>query len=124
PLKRRFVAERLYQKYVGHDNNRDYYMNTQNETININRQLYIDWIPQILYNHHQTGPTGTVLFCPPFRDPASFFFDPMMMIGVDQVGAAMHARFISENKPGATTRGGTNYSTWYNGGLRTTAYFH
>ena len=51
---------RLYQKYVGHDNNRDFYMMNQPESVNINRQLYREWFPQIVYNHHQTGPTGTM----------------------------------------------------------------
>jgi hypothetical protein len=124
PTKRRYTPERLYQKYVGHDNNRDFYMSTQAETRNINTQLYLEWVPQILYNHHQSGPAGTVLFCPPFRDPASYLYDPLLMIGVDQVGAAMHARFAVENKPGATTREGASFSVWYNGGLRTTANYH
>lgn len=124
PTKRRYTPERLYQKYVGHDNNRDFYMSTQAETKNINTQLYLEWVPQILYNHHQSGPAGTVLFCPPFRDPASYLYDPLLMIGVDQVGAAMHARFAVENKPGATTREGASFSVWYNGGLRTTANYH
>ncbi len=124
PTKRRYTPERLYQKYVGHDNNRDFYMSTQAETKNINRQLYLEWVPQILYNHHQSGPAGTVLFCPPFRDPASYLYEPLLMIGVDQVGAAMHARFAREGKPGATTREGASFSVWYNGGLRTTANYH
>jgi hypothetical protein len=115
---------RLYQKYIGHDNNRDSYMSTQPETSNMNRVLYQEWFPQILYNHHQTGPTGTVLFAPPFRDPFNYVFDPLVPVGIDLVGAAMHQRFAAEGKPGATTRRGANYSTWWNGGLRTTAYFH
>src|ERR671912_1713715 len=65
---------RLYQKYIGHDNNRDFYMSAQNESININQQLYHEWFPQIIYNHHQTGPTGTILFAPPFRDPANYVY--------------------------------------------------
>ena len=36
----------------------------------------------------------------------------------------MHDRFVAESKPGVTTRSGASYSTWWNGGLRTTAYFH
>jgi len=44
--------------------------------------------------------------------------------GIDLVGAAMHNRFLAEDKPGATSRSGTLYSTWWNGGLRTTVYFH
>ena len=59
----------LYQKYAGHDNNRDFYMSALAETTNINRVLYREWFPQIVYNHHQTGPSGTVLYAPPFRDP-------------------------------------------------------
>ena len=49
---------RLYQKYIGHDNNRDFFASTQPETENINRVLYHEWFPQILYNHHQSGPAG------------------------------------------------------------------
>jgi hypothetical protein len=115
---------RLYQKYIGHDNNRDFYANTQAETKNMNRVLYHEWFPQIVYNHHQSGPPGTVLFCPPFRDPFNYNIDPLVINGIDAVGAAMMQRFLTENKPGATTRSGARYSTWFNGGLRTTTYFH
>ena len=111
----------LYQKYVGHDNNRDFYMMNQPETTNINRVLYREWFPQIVYNHHQTGPPGTVMFSPPFRDPFNYNYDPLVVSELDQVGAAMHARFDAEGKPGVTTRSGSNYSTWWNGGLRTIA---
>lgn len=125
PLKRSYASiPRLYQKYIGHDNNRDFYLSSQPESEAINRVFYHEWFPQIVYNHHQTGPAGTVLFAPPFRDPFNYTFDPMVVAGIDLVGAAMHSRFVAENKPGATTRTGTGYSTWWNGGLRTTVYFH
>ena len=115
---------RLYQKYVGHDNNRDSYMSTQPETINMNRIMYREWFPQIMYNHHQTGPTGLVVFVPPFRDPPNYNFDPLLIIGIEQVGAAMHARLIAEDKPGSGMRNVSSYSTWFNGNVRTTGYFH
>lgn len=115
---------RLYQKYIGHDDNRDFYMSTQPETEAINRVFFHEWFPQIVYNHHQTGPAGTVMFAPPFRDPFNFNFDPLIPIGIDLVAAAMHNRFLAENKPGVTMRSGSSYSTWWNGGLRTTVYFH
>ncbi|MBW3571246.1 MAG: peptidase [Gemmatimonadetes bacterium] len=115
---------RLYQKYIGHDNNRDFYASTQAETENMNRVMYHQWFPQIVYNHHQTGPTGTVMFAPPFRDPFNYVYDPLVLTGIDMVGSAMHNRFVAERKPGVTTRRGANYSTWWNGGLRTTTYFH
>jgi hypothetical protein len=115
---------RPYQKYVGHDNNRDFYLSSQAETTNMNRVLYREWFPQIVLDHHQTSPSGTVMFAPPFRDPFNYVFDPLIPVGVELVGAAMHARFAAEGKPGVTMRRGSNYSSWWNGGLRTTAYFH
>jgi hypothetical protein len=115
---------RLYQKYVGHDNNRDFYLSAQPESTNMNRVLYHEWVPQIMYNHHQTGPAGTVMFAPPFRDPFNYNFDPLIPSQLDLVGAAMHSRFAAEGKPGVTTRKGASYSVWWNGGLRTTVYFH
>ena len=125
PLKRTLNGlPRLYQKYTGHDDNRDFYMSTQAETINMNRVLYKEWFPQIVYNHHQAGPAGTVMFAPPFRDPFNYVFDPLIPAGIDLLGAAIHGRFAAEAKPGVTMRSGSTYSTWWNGGLRTTAYFH
>ena len=127
PTKRKLGfndVPRLWQKYIGHDNNRDFYMSNMKESTNMNTILYREWFPQIMYNHHQTGPAGTVLFAPPFRDPFNYNYDPLVPMELNLVGAAMHSRFAAENKPGATMRSGAAYSTWYNGGLRTTTYFH
>ena len=115
---------RLYQKYIGHDNNRDFFASTQAETENMNRVMYREWFPQIMYNHHQTGPAGTVMFAPPFRDPFPYEVDPLARTGLEMVGAVMHNRFIAEDKRGVTMRSGAGYSAWWNGGLRTTAYYH
>ncbi|MRX76449.1 peptidase [Pedobacter petrophilus] len=114
----------LYEKYAGHDNNRDFFMLNLKETQNIGRQLFIEWIPQIMYNHHQAGPAGTVVAGPPYRDPFNYVFDATLLTSLDAVGAAMHTRLNVEGKPGYTQRGGSVFSTWYNGGLRTTTYFH
>jgi hypothetical protein len=124
--QRRSTAQipRLYEKYAGHDNNRDFYMSNLPESTNMNRVMYLEWFPQIMYNHHQTGPAGTVMFAPPFRDPFNYNFDPIVPAELDLVGAAMATRFNVEGKPGVTSRKGSSYSTWWNGGLRTMAYFH
>ena len=114
----------LYQKYAGHDNNRDFFMLNLKESQNIARQLFIDWNPQIMYNHHQTAPAGAVVAGAPYRDPFNYVFDPLLMSGIDALGAAMSSRLNAENKPGYTAKGGSVFSTWYNGGLRTTTYFH
>jgi hypothetical protein len=87
PKAREFsTLPRLYQKYIGHDNNRDYYMSAMSETTNINRILFREWYPQIVYNHHQTGPAGTVVFVPPFRDPFNYNYDPLIMSTLNEVG--------------------------------------
>lgn len=115
---------RLYEKYAGHDNNRDFFMANLRETQNMNRQLYIEWLPQIMYNHHQAGPAGSIVAGAPYRDPFNYVFDPLLMTSIDAVGAAMVNRLNVEGKPGYTQRDGSSFSTWYNGGLRTTTYFH
>ena len=115
---------RLWQKYVGHDNNRDFFMMNMKETQNMSRQQYVDWMPQIIYNHHQAGPAGSVLAGPPYRDPFNYVFDPLIVTSIDAVGAAMNNRLNLERKPGYTQRAGSQFSTWWNGGLRTTPYFH
>jgi hypothetical protein len=124
-LKRSYRAlPRQYQKYVGHDNNRDFYMMNMKETQNMSRQQYVDWLPQIIYNHHQTGPAGSVLAGPPYRDPFNYVYDPLVITSLDAVGAAMNNRLNVEGKPGYTQRAGSVFSTWWNGGLRTTPYYH
>lgn len=115
---------RLYEKYAGHDNNRDFYMLNLKESQNIGRQLFVEWLPQIMYNHHQAGPAGSVVAGAPYRDPFNYVFDPLIITGLDAIGAAMQNRLNAENKPGYTSKAGSVFSTWYNGGLRTTTYFH
>lgn len=125
PEKREFATlPRLYQKYVGHDNNRDSYMSAMKETQNVNRVLFRTWYPQIIYNQHQTGPDGMVVFVPPFRDPFNFNYDPIVMAELNEVGFSMHSRLISEGKAGSGTRSAARYSTWHNGMERSVSYFH
>jgi len=124
PKKRNLNIPRLYEKYIGHDNNRDFYMTNTKESTNMSRQLFVEWFPQIMYNHHQRGPEGSVLAGPPYRDPFNYVFDPLMITGIDALGAAMDSRLNVENKPGYTRLTGSSFSTWYNGGLRTTTQFH
>ena len=114
----------LYEKYGGHDNNRDFYAANLAETRNMNRVMYREWFPQIVYNHHQTGPAGAVMFIPPCRDPYNYNIDPMVIGGVEALGTAVVLRSLEEGKPGVTMRTGAGYSTWFNGGLSTACQFH
>ncbi len=114
----------LYQRYIGHDNNRDFYVCNQLEAQNVNRVFYREWCPQIVYNHHQSAPSNTIIFTPPFRDPHNYLVDPMVVRGIEIVSAHMNQRFAAEGKPGVISRSGAPYSGWWNGGLRSTNYFH
>src|SRR4051812_1813309 len=82
PLKRSMNGlPRLYAKYVGHDDNRDFYMSNMKQSTNMNRQLFLECFPQIMYNPPQTVPAGAVFFIPPFRDPFNYNFDPLVPLG-------------------------------------------
>lgn len=122
--RRNMSIPRLYQKYVGHDNNRDFYMMNMKEATNVSLQLFVEWLPQVIYNHHQTSPAGTIVAGPPYRGPFNHVFDPLLITSIDGVGSAMINRLNQEGKPGYTRLGGAVFSTWWNGGLRTVPYFH
>ncbi len=112
----------LYQKYVGHDNNRDWFMNNMPETKTANRILYQEWYPQIIHNHHQTSPSWARIFLPPFRSPVNKRIHPGVTTGVNLVGTAMANRFAMKKMPGVIS--GTNFSMFWNGGMRTAPYYH
>lgn len=112
----------LYQKYVGHDNNRDWFMNNMPETRAATNILYREWFPQIIHNHHQTSPAWARIFLPPFRSPVNPRIHPGVTTGVNVVGTAMANRFAMKKMRGVIS--GTNFSMWWNGGMRTAPYYH
>ncbi len=112
----------LYHHYVGHDNNRDWFMNNMPETYHVNEVLYNEWYPQIVYNHHQTAPSWARIFLPPFSDPVNPNIHPGVTTGVNQVGAAMAQRFSLNDMPGVVSD--NSYTMFWNGGGRTTPYYH
>lgn len=112
----------LYQKFVGHDNNRDWFMLNMPETKAATHVLYKVWYPQIVHNHHQTSPAWARIFLPPFRTPVNPNIHPGVTTGVNLIGTAMANRFAMLDMPGVIS--GTSYSMWWNGGMRTAPYFH
>ncbi|WP_220399107.1 M14 metallopeptidase family protein [Granulicella sp. WH15] len=118
------LLPRLYAKYVGHDDNRDSLTSNMAETANMNRQLFIEWNPQLMYNHHQSGPAGEVIYIPPLRDPVNHNLDPLVTLGIEQVGVALHERLVSQDKGGSGMRTQANYDGWWDGGMRNTTTFH
>ncbi|MFC4019210.1 M14 family zinc carboxypeptidase [Micromonospora sp. GCM10011542] len=112
----------LYQKYAGHDNNRDWYMFNLQETQNVGRQLFHEWIPQVMHNVHQTAVFPARISIPPYEDPLNPNIHPQVVRGVNIVGDAMGQRLDREGKGGALAR--QSYDIWWNGGARTAPYYH
>ena len=112
----------LYQTYAGHDNNRDWFMFNLPTSRNVAEQLYVEWFPQIICNHHQSAPFPARIFVPPFDDPMNPNIPPLVMRGVNLIGEAMSRRLEQEGKAGAISR--LHYDTWWNGGMRTAPYYH
>jgi hypothetical protein len=101
----------LYHHYIGHDNNRDWYMLTQIETQAVTRQLYHNWFPQIVYNQHQSGPFPGRIWMPPFADPVSPNLDPLLVSSLNQMGHSMRKRFDFENSGGTDPCGAAPTTT-------------
>jgi hypothetical protein len=59
----------VYHKYVGHDNNRDFVILSQEDTKAISGIYSQTWFPQVMVEKHQMGSTGTRYFVPPNHDP-------------------------------------------------------
>lgn len=60
---------RVYHKYVGHDNNRDFIILSQEDTKAIAAIYNNEWFPQVMVEKHQMGSTGIRYFVPPNHDP-------------------------------------------------------
>ena len=112
----------LYHYYVGHDDNRDWFMNTQPETRAVTNLLFNEWYPQIVHNQHQTAPRWARIFIPPFSKPVNPHIHAGVVNGVNLVGNEMATRFAIKNMPGVVSD--VTYTMWWNGGLRTAPYFH
>ncbi len=112
----------LWQRYVGHDNNRDWFMGNLPETQAVMKQLYREWFPQIVYNQHQDGSTWKRMYIPPYNGPVNQNIHPGVTAGVNEVGAAMARRYALNNMPGVISR--KTFSMWWNGGGRTVPYYH
>ncbi len=114
----------LYHKYVGHDNNRDWYAFTQVETQLTVDKIHNVWHPQIVHDIHQQGANGARLFLPPYMAPVEPNVPKQIVEGYTELGNAMAADLRSKGFEGITTN--TTYDAWtparayshYHGGVR------
>ena len=114
----------LYQKYVGHDNNRDWYIFSQAETRLTVSKLHNEWHPQIVYDVHQQGPYASRIFIPPWLDPIEPNVDPLSVQTANAIGAGMAMDLTAAGRKGVVIN--ASYDLWtparhyqsYHGGLR------
>ena len=90
----------LYHKYVGHDDNRDWFMFTQKET-RMNIELVQNkFKPIITHDMHQMGAGGARIFVPPFTDPFDVNMHPILRVGQATVGQAMATALLADGQEG------------------------
>jgi hypothetical protein len=114
----------LYHKYVGHDDNRDWYAFTQVETQLTVDKIHNVWHPQIVHDIHQQGAFGSRLFLPPYMQPVEPNVPKQIVEGHTELGRYMAADLRKQGFVGITTD--STYDAWtpsrayshYHGGVR------
>ena len=114
----------LYHKYVGHDDNRDWYAFTQVETQLTVDKIHNEWHPQIVHDIHQQGEFGSRLFLPPYLKPVEPNVPQELIEGYTELGNFMAKAMREKGFSGITTD--STYDAWtparayshYHGGVR------
>jgi Zinc carboxypeptidase len=114
----------LYNKYTGHDNNRDWYAFTQVETQITVDKIHNVWHPQIVHDIHQQGTFGSRLFLPPYMAPVEPSVPKQIVDGYTELGNWIAKQMRGQGFQGITTN--STYDAWspsrayshYHGGVR------
>lgn len=114
----------LWHKYVGHDNNRDWYIFSQPETRLTISKLHNVWHPQIVYDVHQQQPNASRMFVPPWLDPIEPNIDAILMQEMNLFGLMIATDLTAAGKTGVSVHAA--YDFWtpsrhyqaFHGGLR------
>jgi len=100
----------LYNRYTGHDDNRDWYAFTQVETRLVVDSLYDVWHPQVTLDLHQQGLYGSRIFIPPYLDPVEPNVDPLLLAGDNALGLAIAWRMTADGFAGVAVS--SLYDDW------------
>ncbi|MEO8362151.1 MAG: M14 metallopeptidase family protein [Vicinamibacteria bacterium] len=112
----------LYQKYAGHDNNRDGFALNLPESRNLAKILYRDWLPQAYMDHHQMGSNNARISIPPYAEPIRPDGDPLVWREMMWFGGEMATKLESAGKTGVIS--GAIYSGWGHMGFHWITPFH
>ena len=112
----------LYQKYAGHDNNRDGFALNLPESQHLGKLMYREWMPQAYVDHHQMGSGNARLYIPPYAEPIRPDGDPLVWREMAWWGAHMGNRLEAAGKTGVI--GNAIYSGWGHMGFHWITPFH
>ena len=112
----------LYQKYVGHDNNRDMYMFTQVESQLTARLLWHDWFPSVWLDEHQQGMTGSRIFVMPATDPINPNVHPLIYRWNGLFGQTQGAALEAAGKDGIIYN--ATYTNFWQGAMAWSGWWH
>jgi len=111
----------LYHHYVGHDDNRDWFMLTQKESQAMSHAVYHEWFPQVWLDEHQMGNTGPRIFVPPYAEPVDADIHPLIWREVNVMGSHMAMRMEQAGMSGIIY--GYSFDAYWPGGTKNTAWF-
>jgi hypothetical protein len=112
----------LYQEYAGHDNNRDWFGLSLQETRVVTNLLYSRVFPQVYWDIHQQGSNRERFFVPGYRDPLNPNLQPQIVLGADLLGTRALYDMTKDGFTGIST--GVTYDMWWNGGNRNVTARH
>ena len=112
----------LYQKYAGHDNNRDAFQTNIPDSKYMARILFTEWKPEAYVDHHGMGSNGARIFLPPYAEPIRPYADPILWRELSWYGAHMAYKEEEANLSGAIN--GAIYSGWGHFGFHWITPFH
>jgi hypothetical protein len=90
-----------YEKYMGHDNNRDSYMMNGIDS-RVRQRVWREWEPDIIYVHHQSSPFPTRIWIPPFADPVGLRAPAIPARTINTIGMQIAQDLDAHGQPGAT----------------------
>jgi len=112
----------LYHHYIGHDNNRDAFMQNTVESQYVAQIMFRDFVPQAYIDHHQMGPYTARISLPPYAEPVRPEADPLVWREMAWYGAQMAYKMDEEELVGAI--GAAIYSGWGHFGFHWITPFH
>jgi len=112
----------LYNKYIGHDNNRDALTMNMKDSRYVGRLMFVDWKPQAYVDHHHMGAYGARIYVPPYAEPIRPLADPQVWREMQWYGS--HIAYKEEEAGLSGVLNAGQYSGWGHFGFHWITPFH